>query len=194
MGQRQSNPVLEVLAGQRPETERKYPHGHLCFGGNPWRAYYHCHDAPERPEGEHGHFHIFRRQHRPDENKYDWLHLAGLSMDGMGQPLAWFTVNAWVTGDPLRSATVPSPVPALEVDAAGSDLERWLLAMVGLYRAEIEALLAQRDQRLRALAGTRNAAEIMQDRAVYVLSRMPIDLVARLQRVLLAEQAHGAED
>ncbi len=174
MGARDSNPVLEILpAGEAPVRGRRYPEGGtLRFGGEAWRAYYHSHPEGPVAPGEHGHFHIFCRRPR------DWAHLAALAMDGEGQPLAWCAHNLWVTGGEWLS-----PEAARECLArppGGADcgtVERWLGAMLALYAPRLQALLQQRDRALRAGGG---GEHLWQDRGVYELARLPVDLVGDL--------------
>lgn len=106
MAEAKTNPVLEIIAQDKAlEENKKYPSELLQFNQSGWRAYYHCHPAARagnhRFNGEHGHFHIFVRI---QENPEQWSHLVALAMDNMGQPLGWFTVNHWVTGEEWQSA------------------------------------------------------------------------------------------
>lgn len=137
-----SNPVLSVL----PESggvvyDHKYPEPILSFSGAGLRAYYHCHSWSSPPDGEHGHFHIFVRA--ADEN---WTHLSGLSMDSDGQPLQWFTVNHWVTGERWKEPL--EIIEALDAISEDSDwllTEQWLWQMIKFYRPALDVLLTERD-------------------------------------------------
>jgi hypothetical protein len=72
----------------------------------------------------------------------------------------------------------------------GSAAERWLAAMVGVHRREIEALLNERDRRLAAIAGSRATDEVLGDRMVYELAQCPVRLLEKLNEVL-AEPAEA---
>jgi hypothetical protein len=192
MGQARTNPVLDVLEGAgRVETNRKYPRTYLHPGGPGWRAFYHCHPAPCRSPAEHGHFHLFARVQGQGGKDESWTHVAALSMDAMGQPLRWFAVNGWVTGGRWLSAhQLARLIEAVPVRHEGSAAERWLAAMVGVHRREIEALLNERDRSLAAIAGSRATDEVLGDRAVYELAQCPVRLLEKLNEVL-AEPAEA---
>jgi hypothetical protein len=181
-----SNPVLAVLDGVAPVADgRKYPAKTLEFGGDALRAYYHCHPAANRFAGEHGHFHVFRSNPRAATAAERWTHLAGLSMDGMGQPLAWFAVNLWVTGGAWLPAREAAELLDGIVPAAGMTLtERWLCGMLGVYRDELEVLLDRRDRRLMEIKAQSPGADILHDRDIYALAEQPVHLFDKLRAVL----------
>ncbi len=184
MGSRQSNPVLEILGNVEQVLEgQKYPPDDLRFAGDDWRAFYHCHDSPERPEEEHGHFHLF-----PRAEDATWAHVVGLSMNCLGQPLRWFAVNRWVTGGPwLRAAVLEACLENLPHPDGMSIVERWLMGMVSVYRPEIRALLHARDRALGTVPRQR-----VEDRSVYVLAEQSVDLRAKLQE-RLATTGNGTD-
>ncbi len=188
LGDRASNAVLEVLdAHQAPRCEEKYPPGRLRFGGNRWRAYYHCHPAPSRPDPEHGHFHVFCRVDDTD----GWTHIAGLSMDGMGQPVCLFAVNRWVTGGCWqRAAETARCLDYIPADGGLLLIERWLMSLLGLYQPDLRNLLRRRDQALDSLRGLDPQHIVLDDRSVYQLAATPVDLHGRLSVVLGGEDPH----
>jgi hypothetical protein len=181
-GRQKSNPVLQVLAGEPPVGMHKYPPGdRLTFGTGGWRAFYHSHPTPDLPASEHGHFHLFAPVTHPDNNKA-WTHVVALSMDNMGQPIRWFTVNRWVTaGSWLDANELASLIRTQQV--AGSDplLARWLAAMVALYSSEIEELLLERDRQLTGINDSQPGADILDNRDIYLVAETPVDLLAMLQ-------------
>lgn len=192
LGELQSNPVLQVIAEYLPLTENdRYPPQLLQFTQLGLRGYYHCHPQQYRFEGEHGHFHLF--VNTPD-NPQEWSHLAGLCMDSMGQPLRWFMVNHWVTGESWLAATelrrqlqALCDNPALVDNALPLSLtENWLIAMLRLYHDEIEQLLVTRDQQLASRQASQPAQDIKTCREVYLLAEQPIDLQDKLSQCLLA--------
>jgi len=190
MGQRHTNPVLEVLAQpDRIEQGVKYPPGRLRFGDGPLRAYYHVHTEPYLRPGEHGHFHLFVAT-TSLESETRWCHVAGLSMNHQGQPVRWFAVNNWVTGGTWLDADTlwVDIMAALTVDPAGySLLERWLAGMLGLYLSELQQLLQERDAALAAESAGQPLPEVLQERAIYELSAVPINLLDMLQTWLVGQ-------
>lgn len=185
-GSQESNPVLQVLAGEPPIGMHKYPPGdHLTFGTAAWRAFYHSHPTPDYPANEHGHFHLFAPISHPDNNKA-WTHVVALSMDNMGQPIRWFTVNRWVTDGSWRDANeLASLVCAQQVVDSDPLLARWLAAMVAVYSAEIEGLLFERDRQLTGIIDSQSGADILENRDIYLLAETPINLLVMLQANLV---------
>lgn len=173
----QSNPVLEVLEGASPiEQQRRYPDPVLVFGEGQWRAFYHCHNEEFRFAGEHGHFHLFARV-----GQDQWSHFAGLCMDPEGQPLRWFTVNHWVSGG-MWCAAEPLIAMLKNQDLNQSTLlAQWLMAMLSLFRSELQALLLARDQRLKELG---NEAAVLDNRSIYLLSELPVDLLSKIKTIM----------
>ena len=189
MARRQTNPVLEVLRGVTAvEWRRRYPPGHLRFGGVRLRAFYHCHGAPDKSADEHGHFHIFVRSPKTPDALKHWTHAVALSMDRMGQPVAWFAVNHWVSGGSWQQAgRIVTLLDRVEMPSGVLLTERWLGAMLRLFRAEIADLLSSRDRELSRCRASRPATAILADRAVYILAAQPVDLLARLGSLLAAK-------
>lgn len=186
-GEQHSNPVLDLLGGEgRLVTAQKYPDPALAFGADGWRAYYHFHPAPQAPE-ERGHFHVFVRA--AGSGPRQWGHLAGLGMDGEGQPLRWFAVNGWVTDDAwLPGEQLLQRLDALDPATEEALLPAWLSAMLCLHRAELAELLAARDLAFDEVAGGRAEAEVLADRDIYQLAERPVMLAERLARVLAPVQ------
>jgi hypothetical protein len=180
---RASNPVLEVLHGvTQVEQEHKYPEPGLTFAGNSVGAFYHCHAVASRPANEHGHFHLFLHCGGDREKLQNWAHLTGLSMDRLGQPLRWFTVNRWVSAGPWRTA--PELVRLMErnVSTQGLQLvEAWLLAMLAVYQRELVQLINARDQTLIQLTTTADDQAVLEDRRYYEFSACAIDLLTKFQ-------------
>ena len=188
MAERQTNPVLEVLQGVTSvEWERRYPLEHLRFGGACLRAFYHCHRAPGKSADEHGHFHVFVRAPQAADTLEHWTHVAGLSMDMLGQPLGWHAVNRWVSGGLWQQAEkIVMLLDRVEIPPGTLLIERWLGAMLRLFRPEIVDLLSRRDRELSRLGASRAATDILADHAVYALAAQPVDLLARLGSLLAA--------
>lgn len=182
MASRQSNPVLEVIAGNTPlHYEQKYPEPALVFAQGCWCTYYHVHSIA-RIAGEHGHFHLFTRRNTKTE---DWYHVAGLSMDQMGQPLRWFMVNRWVTGGGWFENTMLQAALISLTDANETTvLPQWLQAMVLVFSSQLAELCTQRDNHLIALFENKLAEKHFEDRAVYLLAEQPIQLLVTLESSL----------
>lgn len=139
-----------------------------------WQFYYHAHpDA--RVQGEHGHFHIFRR-----DGLGHLMHLVALSLDARGNPLAWFTTNLWVTGGHWgRRDRLQRDLPTLDLTLHGGRLRgvaAWLTGLVHAYALPLQALLDARDTALdvhaRRLGVSLRTARA--DRTVSILSRHPM--------------------
>jgi Domain of unknown function (DUF6969) len=182
MAKFETNPVLQVINTEAPLQEnKKYPVDLLHFSQTGWRAYYHCHPASRkgnhRFQGEHGHFHIFVRI---NSNPEMWSHLVALAMDNMGQPLGWFTVNHWVTGEVWESATnLDEYLKNIPYSVQNNLLERWILSLVDLSRDSISSLLYERDKVIKLKHG--KELDIKQDRQLYLLSEIPIHLEKLLE-------------
>jgi hypothetical protein len=171
---RKSNPVLEILPDDGiVKLDTRYPQPMLTFDDTGLRAYYHCHTTTERPVNEHGHFHIFIRN---EEN--DWSHLAGLSMDNHGQPLQWFSVNHWVTGEQWNNAeTLVSAMQCYDPPISMVLTEKWLMAMLEFYMPVIEELLLERDDTINSYCKEWQQEAILQERSIYFLSGYSINLL-----------------
>ena len=186
MAELETNPVLQVINPEIPLQEnQKYPADLLQFKGLGWRAYYHCHPATRagnhRFEGEHGHFHIFVRTKNHPES---WSHLTALAMDNMGQPLGWFTVNHWVTGEEWESAKYLTmylkKIPYAEQDKL---VERWLLSLLAVSRNDVNNVLIERDKVLKHKQLNFKDLNIRKDKGVYLLSEAPINLIKLLEEI-----------
>lgn len=110
-------------------------------------------------------------------------HLFAIAIDGYGEPVRLFTTNRWVTGETwYRAADVARMLDRFAPAGDTSPLlDRWLGAMVRLYRAEIEWLLNRRDE---AVAKWRwlwpRRGNVLEDPRLEITSHLEIDLDARL--------------
>jgi hypothetical protein len=176
---RRGRTVLQALLGPRPtQPWRHYPLQDAVAEGERWQFYFHAHDpAAAVAEGggarfpqEHGHVHLFRRDHHGRLS-----HVAGLSLDARGRPLGWFCTNQWVTGE--RSLPAPQLTRwladcALPMRGPVSGFARWLAALVRFYAPVLTDLLQRRDAQLLAhcAATGMSPAQARQDRSVPVWS------------------------
>ncbi len=153
------NIVGELLRGQGRFYEwDHYPKGDIFDPETHSQFYYHAH----RP-GEHGHFHTFLRpkgmpsgctpaplpDYEPSEDEDAALsHLIGISMDKHGIPIRLFTTNRWLTGEAWYAADdVCAMLDRFDIVLAHPSwpTNRWIGAMLRLFRPQIVALLHERD-------------------------------------------------
>lgn len=180
MAAAETNPVLEIIDINKPlEENKKYPVNLLQFNQTGWRAYYHCHPASRagnhRFKGEHGHFHIFVRTQTTAEE--EWSHLVALAIDNMGQPLGWFTVNHWVTGEHWQPADILiKRLNIIPYNSQQTLIERWLLSFLALDNKTIREVLYERDNIIEHLQKTDKGNDIRLDKTLYLLSEAAIDL------------------
>jgi len=163
---RRAHLLAGLLRGRRPVQWRHYPAGDAIDRETGFQYFYHCHAPGTRAGGpEHGHFHLFQRR----DSAQPPAHLLAIALTAKGVPHALFTVNEWVAGSPLPSA--PAALRAIgrfEVRSAGDPLvNRWISALLRLFRPEIAELLAI----------------LPENSDVEVLSSIPIDVDARWRRL-----------
>lgn len=187
MAEAETNPVLQIIDTELPlEENKKYPPGLLQFNHMGWRAYYHCHPATRagnhRFVGEHGHFHIFiRSQNAPEV----WSHLVALAMDNMGQPMGWFTVNHWVTGETWQDAEILiNQLGEIPFDRQTTLVERWILSLLELNRDKIADVLSERDKLIKEQQAADLSRDIKQDRGIYLLSETVLNLEVLLNDLM----------
>lgn len=191
------NVVGEILKGQGEFFELDhYPKDDVYDSETNAQYYYHAH----RPN-EHGHFHTFlRRKGMPEGMKpvpeaasRDWpagdkalAHIVAISMNQEGYPISLFTTNRWVTGETWYAGEdVCALVGRFAVDHAYPSwpANRWITAMYRLFRPQIEALVRERDETLKAWAAGHPDTDVFEDRGLEILSEMPIDVEAQLAAV-----------
>ena len=181
-----------------------YPKGDVFDPESHAQWYYHAHDKAERP-GEHGHFHTFVRgggmpagiepaplpDFVPKAERHDLVsHLVAVSMDQSGWPIGLFTTNRWVTAETWYAAhDVAAMLDRFDmaVDKPTWAVNRWLTQLLVLFRPEIEQLLQERDERIRAYQREHPDSNVYEDRRLEVTSQLAIDVeaqVARLERQL----------
>jgi len=191
---------LTVTGAVLKHQGRFVPHQHFPRGDVYDRQthaqyYYHAH----RP-GEHGHFHCFLRAPGmpPDvapvagpSGARAVAHLVAVSMDRNGEPIGLFTTNRWVTGETFYpAAQVIAMLPRFVVDEARPSrlVNRWLAAMLRLFRPEIEALIEARDAVLAERRASSPERDVLEDRALETLSEHVIDVAARLEQLRAARR------
>ena len=188
------NIVGEVLRHQDQFREwDHFPKGDVHDRDHNALYFYHAHAKSERALGEHGHFHLFRRDGTAD--KPVLCHLIGASMDRHGHLIRLFTTNGWVTGEVWQAAPqVIDHLGNFRIDHARPSwpTNRWITAIVTLFQPQIAALVEARD---RAIDQARNdqpddqrcAYDVFEDRSLNVLSEQWItitDHMAAIKRAL----------
>ncbi len=207
------NVVGEILRGAGPFYEwRHYPANDVYDSEYHSQYYYHAHPPEERVDGEHGHFHTFMRplgmppgvvpaplpDLQVDEDGNGALsHLIGISMDKAGRPIRLFTTNRWVTGETWYQAEdVIRMLDGFAVDHARPSwpANRWLTALLRLYKPQIVDLLRQRDVTIARHAASHPGVNVFEDRGLEVTSEVRIDLEERLASVEAAARRARRRD
>ena len=178
------NLVSEVLRGQGTFYEHDhYPADDVYDQETGAQYYYHAHRA-----GEHGHFHTFLRVgagHPDDPPAGDGpdggepVHLIAISMDAYGWPIGLFATNHWVCGGAwLLAEKVIALLPRFRIDHAYPSwpVNRWIGAMMVLFRPHIEALLIHRDAAIGAWARAHSESDAFEDRELGVTGYLPISV------------------
>ena len=198
---RQGRPLmLRVLPGEGAHFWEHYPDDDARDSRTRSRWYYHVHAPGERDPAEHGHFHLFLHRSQIDpaatplaipaegeDAPAHVAHIAGLSIDRSGIPISWFATNRWVTDEFLYPAeTVIAHLGRYDVDNTPEDalVNRFLTAMVALYREELADLLRERDSKLAEITSKHGlaACEAGND----LLANCPINLDAKIESLGIA--------
>jgi len=174
-----------------------YPKGDVYDRATHAQYYYHAHPEVERP-GEHGHFHTFLRpagmprglKPAPGAAVADpaaaLSHLVAIGMDHFGQPVSLFTTNRWVTDETwYRAEDVIRMLDFFDVDLAHPSwpVNRWISAMIPLFRPQIEWLIKRRDETVAAWHKKKPRADVREDRALNITSEMAIDLERQIAAI-----------
>ena len=205
LGESETNAVAQVLAHQGAFCkDEHYPRDDVCDSGTGSQYYYHAHRLEA---GEHGHFHTFVRakaipaSYRPAPIASQAVrpvgedaicHLVAISMDRAGIPIRLFTTNQWVTGETFYSARETIRlIDRFSIDLVHPCLatNRWITAMIPLFRPQIEALLIERDRVISAHAMRYETRDVLEDEALEITSEVAIDIdeqIAGIDRALAA--------
>jgi hypothetical protein len=177
---RQGRSMLYPFIGRSRKFEawQHYPRNDAMDDSGRWQFYFHAHDRreedPARHPHEHGHVHLFRRNPAGQLS-----HLAGLSLDARGVPLAWFATNQWVTGERWMGATsLTRGLQDLELRLRGplAGAALWLSDMVRVYAGALRQMLQQRDEALAHYCARKRVKpeQAWADRGVSVWSSFPV--------------------
>ncbi|GAB4179332.1 MAG: hypothetical protein OHK0026_01890 [Rhodocyclaceae bacterium] len=191
------NVVGEVLRGQGEFVEYEhYPHDDVFDADSHAQYYYHAHRGAA---GEHGHFHTFLRAagmppgcaalEAPESESWPrgeaaLSHLIAISMDAWGEPIGLFAVNRWVCGDTWYPASdVIRMLERFVIDHAWPSwpVNRWIGAMLRLFRPEIETLLRHRDRVVQQWAQAHPGTDVFEDRKLEVTGSLPISVQRRIR-------------
>ncbi|MBI2296103.1 MAG: hypothetical protein HYU76_08765 [Betaproteobacteria bacterium] len=185
------NLVGEVLRGQGEFVEYEhYPKDDVYDSESRAQYYYHAHRA-----GEHGHFHTFLRvgtakREAPaagsGPESGEPVHLIAISMDAYGWPIGLFATNHWVCGGAwLPAGKVIALLSRFRIDHAHPSwpLNRWIGAMMVLFRPHIEALLTHRDAVIGAWARAHPERDALEDRELDVTGYLPISVEETIRAV-----------
>ena len=194
--------VGQVLAHQGTFYEEDhYPKGDVYDDETKSQYYYHAHRRESR---EHGHFHTFVRaggipasiKPAPYDGPADQplgkdaiCHLVAISMNGPGFPIGLFTVNRWVTGETFYSAADTLKIASrFKVDHVYPCLavNRWITAMLRLFRPQLGALLVERDRLIAEWTRRHNDRDAYEDRELETISSLPIDVDQQIAAVHVA--------
>ncbi len=204
-----SNLVTEVLDGGEFIEFEHYPRDDVYDPQTHAQYYFHAHPRARGAWNDYGHFHTFLRPKgvsqsvRPgvspgtpgaDAASDSVFHLIAISMNQQGRPVRLFTTNRWVTAETWCAA--PDIIAMLDrfvVDLAKPSwpLNRWISAMITLYRDDIERLILERDVRIAQWSAAHPDRDVFEDRALEVPSAMAIDVDTHLA---LIRSRLGLED
>jgi hypothetical protein len=107
-------------------------------------------------------------------------------MDAESRPLRLFSTNRWVTGESWHRAK--DVILLLDRFAIGHarpswPANRWITAMLRLFRPQIAWLLEERDRRIAAFAKSHRGAQATEDRRVEIAASLSISLAEQRQAV-----------
>ena len=173
-----------ALCGAKAFVEwQHYPANDLVDEVSGYEFYYHAHSADEMPNGEHGHFHVIKR------NAKGFHHLIGIALNQKGLPTRLFTTNQWVTGEEMADSTmVVKSIQGFEMVTKGrmALVTKWIGALIQLFAKEIEGLILERDQKIaRLVAQQGNRELVLNSKEHHVLTECKIDLMERISDRLL---------
>jgi hypothetical protein len=166
-------------ARQRPAAEHGHFHTFLRAGGMPLGVVplvlpetaiaTALPTPPQAPPLRHG-------------NRDEVSHLVAIALDARGEPIRLFTTNRWVTGETwYRADDVIRMLDCFTLDAAGGPalLNRWISAIVALFRPQVGALLRLRDDTVMSWR-RRRRTNIFEDTRIEITSSFDIDLDAQV--------------
>lgn len=111
-------------------------------------------------------------------------HLVAISMTPSGMPERLFTTNRWVTAETWYSA--PDVIAMLDgfvVESGGRSplVNRWLTAIMALFRPQIQQLLIERDQAIERWRSMHPGSDVFEDRRLEITSSADISLEQQIE-------------
>jgi hypothetical protein len=109
-------------------------------------------------------------------------HLIAIAIDSRGEPIRLFTTNRWVTGETwYRADDVIQMLDRFVIATAepSAVLNRWVCAMIQLFRPQVAALLRARDETVMAWR-RRRRTHVFDDPRLEITSSLEIELDAQL--------------
>lgn len=202
-----SNLVIEALRGADEFVEwEHYPPDDVRDPESHARYFLHAHAPDGRDRPDYAHFHTFMGAKgmpaglaparldggAPHEQPAGEAisHLIAISMTPTGMPARLFTTNRWVTAETWYSA--PDVIAMLDGFVVQSGdrsplLNRWLTAMMILFRPQIEQLLIERDRAVERWRSRHPGDDVFEDRRLEITSSLDISLerhIAWLDRLI----------
>lgn len=107
-------------------------------------------------------------------------------MDPWGFPMALFATNQWVTGESwLPAAELEALLPNFAIDHAWPSwpVNRWITALLTLFRPQVRALLAQRDAVVARWQQERPQSNAREDRGLDLTGWLDIDPRRQIERL-----------
>lgn len=184
------NLVIDVLRDADAFVEwDHYPAGDVYDERSRCQYYFHAHAPGGRSETDFGHFHTFmdvRKNRRRESGRGPrprLTHLVGISMTPTGFPVRLFTTNRWVTDEVWRKADdIISQLDRFAVQRYEDfPADRWLTAMIVLFRPQIEKLLLDRDLQLEQWQLTHPGADAFEDTRLEITSHLAISLFEQIE-------------
>lgn len=196
LAQRGEHLLGRLLGSELPSQWQHYPADDAIDVKQAYQWFYHSHAPEDRLNAtEHGHLHFFARRklwvHRlRSAAEIEWAslddeasqhvktrHLLSIGLNAKGVPTSLFTVNSWVTGDLMLSASNTSLLlENMRLDTGYEAVDAVIESVITLYAAEIRQLLIKRD----TLLFQNKAPGILYNERFEILSEMAIDLDAKL--------------
>jgi hypothetical protein len=123
------------------------------------------------------------------EGNERFSHLIAVAVDRNALPVRLFTTNRWVTGETWYAGDdVIAMIDRFSIEVARPSwpLNRWLSALVRLYRPEIATLLRERDEAVMAWRRRHRKVHVFEDRRLETISSLAVDPADRLRRIARA--------
>jgi len=204
------NVVGELIKGHETFFEwDHYPPGDVYDRETHGQYYYHAHAADQRFADEHGHFHTFIRPRgmprgikpapvpnftMPEDPDDALSHFVAVAMNPEGFPFRLFTVNRWVTGEVWYSGEdVCTLLDYFKIEHMQPSwaVNRWITAMMRLFKPQIVALVRARDRTVEDWARAHPGEDVYEDRNLEVTSCVDISVEDQVRAVARSLMGRG---